>query len=434
MPIVHEGGRGGVTVRCYQEQEDLQEHLDGVDDDDEDEEDTSDRNNHTNTMSSSCSSLTPISGTSADATRTLDKDDSDNSKKERTTYTARLIVRLETNLKKLGVDTDGAVVANADGKSNERDVAMLVEGMAILIHESMCVSSRNYHSVQHVFDISDDMTDPIPILAALFHDCIYYHVDGGFSKRQLQKLRGVVVPNVTGCKLVLSADDSDETDRRLLEIVTSIFGFTVGQQLTPCTGVNEFLSAVIAVRELHPLLSVQLLAQIATCIEATIPFRGPNKQTGKSAIEQLHQRLIDTNDKYNIGMSDDEMVQAIQRAVLLANNDVGNFSTTDQAYFLDNTWSLLPESNVALRSKFLYTVQEFQFAMYKMHMFFGYVIQPNSIFQQFRNVPTDAELAVLTRRAKRNVVVGRRYIAAKLLSMSVLSAFAELTGGDAPIT
>lgn len=110
------------------------------------------------------------------------------------------------------------------------------------------------------------------------------------------------------------------------------------------------------------------------------------------------------------------------------------FNHQDQAWFLDNTWSLLPESNEALRHKFLYTVQEFQFAVFKMHGFFAYFLKPELIFQQFRGVPTDEEMVALKSRAGRNIEIGRRYVAAKLLSVSVLSAFAELTGGDAPIS
>ena len=100
------------------------------------------------------------------------------------TYISRLILQMESCLN----------VLDADNVTYPR-----LESMAIFIHESMSSSSRNYHSVQHVFDISRNLRDPIAILAALFHDCVYYHVDGGLTEIQekilcgvLEKKRGVV--------------------------------------------------------------------------------------------------------------------------------------------------------------------------------------------------------------------------------------------------
>jgi hypothetical protein len=98
-----------------------------------------------------------------------------------------------------------------------------------------------------------------------------------------------------------------------------------------------------------------------------------------------------------------------------------------------NTWSLLPESNVALRHSFFYSVSEFQFAVYKMHGFFN-LIQASMVFIRFQGVPTDKELDLRVDRATHNIEIGKLYISAKLLSISVLAAIAELTGGDVPIS
>jgi hypothetical protein len=351
-----------------------------------------------------------------------------------------------------------------------------MERMAILIHESMSLASRNYHSVQHVFDVIQNLTDPVCILAALFHDCVYYHVDGGLSDRQLSILRddvtmvAVVVEQqdaasvgkpttttatTTGyCQLLPGWEKRDE----LLHMVALIFGVdqVPDQRLTPATGVNEFLSAVIAVRELEPLLPPSRLAEIACCIEATIPFRPTSPETG-TPMDRLYDKMIKTRrtlphlfeptlaasplddldrgsanegegDKY-----DPRIVRAVQRAVMLTNEDAGNFSTDDPGSFLDNTWNLLPESNEALRQEHLYTVRSFASAVHKMHAFFRHFLHPELIFQQFRGVPSDEELRIRLENAERNVQVGRKYLAAKLLSLGVLSAFAELSGGDAPV-
>lgn len=335
------------------------------------------------------------------------------------TYIARLILRMEDCLSRLGVDV------TADSCLRR------MESMSILIHESMSISSRNYHSVQHVFDISKDLEDPIAILAALFHDCVYYNIDGGLSTVQQTKLhRTLLIEQQETGPDVLHIHPESNTDH-LLRMVLTIYGFQPGQVVTPMTGLNEYLSAIIAVRELEPLLSLPVLAQIACCIEATIPFRPV--VDGVTPAERLFERFMETSNQFDLQLTEEECVVAVQRACILTNQDVGNFGSEDQLWFLDNTWSLLPESNEALRQQFLYTVTEFQFAVFKMNGFFNF-LKPNVIFHQFRGVPSNAEIDRLTRNACRNLEVGRKYVGAKLLSLSVLAAFAELTGGDAPIS
>ena len=101
-------------------------------------------------------------------------------------YLSRLYTKFEHSLKELG----------ATNLTNEK-----LEKMSVLIHECMSNGSRNYHSIQHVFDLCramedddhvDHNNDPIGILSALFHDCIYISVDGGLSTRQSEVLQGYV--------------------------------------------------------------------------------------------------------------------------------------------------------------------------------------------------------------------------------------------------
>ena len=339
------------------------------------------------------------------------------------TYIGRLFLRMESCLQELGVDCD------------TDETTLHLENISILIHESMSISSRNYHSVQHVFDISKDLEDPIAILAALFHDCVYYNIDGGLSEVQAAKLEGALLieeSNQNNRGDGTTRIHPDAASDELLHMVVQLYNFEPNQVVTPFTGINEYLSAVIAVRELEVLLPRTVLAQIAVCIEATIPFRPPD-DAGITAMDRLHDRLVSVVDEFGLDLNEEQAVQAVQRAVLLGNEDIGNFGSDDQFWFLDNTWSLLPESNEALRQKYLYTVKEFQFAVFKMNGFFSF-LNPNVIFQQFRNVPCDAVVDRLTQNARRNLEIGRKYVGAKLLSISVLAAFAELTGGDAPIS
>ena len=324
------------------------------------------------------------------------------------TYIGRLILGIRDCLAKLGA----------------RATNQQLEAWAIFIHESMSISSRNYHSVRHVFDLADGWDDPIGVLGAFFHDCIYYQVDGGFSPCQADILEGVL--RIEEQRQFLS-----HLDEELLLMVESIFGMVPGQEMSPMKGLNEFLSAVSAVRVLSTVLDKKHLAQIACCVEATIPFRPA--RDGITAMDDLFERMMITNQRFNLGLAEKEVVVAVQRAALLSNRDVGNFGSADRTWFLDNTWSLLPETNESLRHEYLYTVNEFQLAIFKMYGFFSF-LDPANIFTNFRGVPSEEVLGKLTAQARRNMEIGKLYVGSKLLSVSVLAAFAELTGGDAPMS
>jgi hypothetical protein len=344
------------------------------------------------------------------------------------TYIARLIETIQNALSKLGVDVQ---------KDPERS-QKLIEGMAVVIHDTMSVSTRNYHSVQHVFDVSEGVPDdPIAILAALFHDCVYYHVDGGISDMQREKLQiyedaFTQTDTMPEYRVIGGTGNSQDV---LLRLVESIFGYPLNTVVTHQNGLNEFLSAVLAVRQLEPVLPLRTLAEIACCIEATIPFRtAVEDHYGNvlTAMDRLYVQMRVASSKFDLDMEDEEIIAAVQRAARMANEDVANFGTEDVLWFLDNTWNLLPETNEALRQRFLYSVVEFQFAVFKMYGFFLF-LQPKVIFPSFRGVPSSQVLTERLANAARNLKLGRKYVGAKLLSLSVLAAFAELTGGDAPI-
>ncbi|KAI2499121.1 hypothetical protein MHU86_15391 [Fragilaria crotonensis] len=201
--------------------------------------------------------------------------------------------------------------------------------------------------------------------------------------------------------------------------------------MTSTPGLNEFLSALTACRHLQSLLNKKVLAQIVCCIEATIPFRPTIDD--KTPSDRLYDRMQIANIDCQLGLSDDELVEAVQRAALLCNRDLGNFGSSDPAYFLDNTWSLLPELNKSLRHQFCYTIADFHEAVVKMNGFFPF-LKPTMIFESFRGVPSDDTIRALELQATRNLEIGRIYVGAKVLALSMLAAFANLTGGDAPIS
>ena len=327
----------------------------------------------------------------------------------RPTYIGRLILGMRECLHRLGA-----------APTNQQ-----LEMFAIFIHESMSTSSRNYHSVKHVFDLTDGWDDPIGILSAYFHDCIYYFVDGGLSSCQKGILQDVL--ECCGERMVIKCNPNDE----ILKMCLCIFGFHQGHDMTSTTGLNEFLSALTACRLLQSLLDKEILAKIVCCIEGTIPFR-PTIDT-KTPSDRLYDRMLMANTDYQLGLTDDELVEAVQRAALLCNRDLGNFGSSDPAYFLDNTWSLLPELNKSLRHHFCYSVADFHEAVVKMNGFFSF-LKPNVIFASFRGVPSNETMSALQMQATRNLEIGRIYVGAKVLALSMLAAFAKLTGGDAPIS
>eukprot|EP00934_Nitzschia_sp_Nitz4_P006834 Nitzschia sp. Nitz4//scaffold52_size167869//91851//93365//NITZ4_002282-RA/size167869-processed-gene-0.132-mRNA-1//-1//CDS//3329554053//6824//frame0 len=341
------------------------------------------------------------------------------------TYLNRLITGIQQCLEHLQPDR---VISSAR-----------LESMAIFIHESMSNANRNYHSVQHVFDLAQDFvpkqettTDsatsafptyqPLAILSAYFHDCIYMSVDGTLSPRQKERLEGLEWSTSTSTLRITDPEDP------LLAMVASIFGIPPGQEMAS-QGVNEFLSAVVAVRELAEHLDPPQLGQIAVCIESTIPFRKPDPETGETSLDRLYKRFKATSTHLQWNLSEEELVQAVQRAALVSNSDLANFGSSDRYVFLDNSWSLLDETNATLRQQYLYSVREFHLALFQLYRFYQF-LSPSLVFGAFQGVPSTEDVADKTRQCEINLGVGKVYVGAKLLAMTVLSAFAQLSGGD----
>eukprot|EP00537_Pseudo-nitzschia_pungens_P002994 CAMPEP_0172371714 /NCGR_PEP_ID=MMETSP1060-20121228/44524_1 /TAXON_ID=37318 /ORGANISM="Pseudo-nitzschia pungens, Strain cf. cingulata" /LENGTH=519 /DNA_ID=CAMNT_0013097439 /DNA_START=194 /DNA_END=1750 /DNA_ORIENTATION=+ len=377
-----------------------------------------------------------------EAVDSLDKSRNINCRGKIFNYITQLVFEMEESLTKL--------------EAKDFTVEKLEE-MSVFIYESMCISARNYHSVQHVFDILNHdnrlRNNPITVLATCFHDCIYYHVDGGLTPVQAKLLKGCF--KIEGPKIE-EENDSDyvtsqsiykffatpsenrggnpENNTLLLQMVETIFGYTPGQNISISNdGLNEFLSALVAVRMLGDHLPLERLAEIACCIESTIPFRPIDKNTGKSHMDLLFENMKEARDVFGLLLSDEDLVSSVQEACLLSNSDVGNFGTTDRHWFLDNAWSLLPETNESLRNEYIYSVHHFHSALYKMYGFYGF-LEPGVVFHHYRGVPDASEMERLTEECSNNLAFGRTYVGAKLVAMSLVSAIALLTGGDAPIS
>ncbi len=235
-----------------------------------------------------------------------------------------------------------------------------VEAMAVMIHKTMTAQARSYHTLDHVFPLAQNAS-PIRTLAALFHDLVYYQVDRGIPPEIDQVLAPHVKKGAAGALIILPEDHDD----RFCLLTRQLFGFKRGIELSPAAGLNEFLSALYLNLRLGKVLEQSTLAKVTVCIEATIPFRGPDAQ-GVSAFERLAKRLTEVDQTHGLGLSKAERTEAIQEAVLFGNADVSSFAETDPGRFLDDTWLLLPETNAALRSGEVYSIRDYRQALQKV--------------------------------------------------------------------
>ena len=302
-----------------------------------------------------------------------------------------------------------------------------LERITALIVQTMTGPWRYFHTPDHIFEVGGS-TNAIEVLAALFHDLVYVQVDQSVNFN----LTFYISPFIQEIKEHLYIrEEADLPESRMFDLVMGVFGFNPGQQLSPFAGQNEFLSALVCALVLNPLLDDGLLLQIVTCIEATIPFR-PEKE-GLHAAEHLFLRVRETNENLAIAMSEEKLIEAVQCSVRMANRDVGSFANPSSARFLDNTWSLLPETNHNLKNPSSYTVNEYRVALQKMEGFMNF-LKPDLVFQQFKGEPNDREFQNKLDRADRNIKIARLYLGSKLFTMALLEALSRRFGRNIPLS
>lgn len=305
---------------------------------------------------------------------------------------------------------------------SRRKLDRLVE----IIIQCMTDENRFFHSPPHIFSVADG-GDPLEVLAALYHDVVYVQVDEGINVN----VSGFIAPFVKEVRGRLQVRDEEEIPvDQDFDLVSRIFDVQPGQHLA--LEQNEFLSALVAVKQLSGLLTWPQLAAMAACIEATIPFRPPSP-LGLKPSEQLHQRLHDLNPVYKFNWNDGEIVEMVQRAVRVANRDVENFAEERAADFLNNTWKLLPETNPFLRSASPYTVSQYRHALEKMTSFMNF-LEPILVFRQFQGEPATADYELILQRAGKNISVARLYLSVKLVAIAILEGLSLRLGNDVPLT
>lgn len=304
------------------------------------------------------------------------------------------------------------------------------ERMAMLVHQSMSPQTRSYHTSAHVFDMCEG-TNARQTLAGLFHDLVYYQLDGGFPPGCAQWLHGVLQEE--GGTITLRAFAPDDL---VISMCAEIFGLEVGQPLSVYAGLNEFASALVAGHYMQDSLQRPDLIGVMACIEATIPFRNA-VQNGQSATEQLAGRVREVTRMYVpdlVGPALEAHVAAVMcDAAELGNRDVRGFALTDHAMFLSNTWLLIEESNAPLKSVGVYAISDYRSALVRMAGFLAH-LDPASIFQSYAGFPDQATLGKWTAAAASNLQFASDYLDCKIVSIAIIEAMALATGKDSPVS
>jgi len=301
-----------------------------------------------------------------------------------------------------------------------------IEELAIAVHRVLSMETRRFHSLEHVFSLTDTSA-PIHSLAAVFHDLVYCQIEGGF----VSNISAIVDPYLMETNKGTFILGKKPVVDRSFELLRGIFAISLGKEISSTIGVNEFLSALVAWKKLEHFLSETLLLKIAVHIEATIPFRGQDEHN-MGHFDDLAARMKDICLNYGIPLSDAEVDETILSAVIFANKDVVGFAHSDPAIFMDNTRKLLQEINDELRSDRIYSICEYRQAIQKMEAFFAW-LEPKNIFHSYKGVPVERDLRQMTEAANRNVNTAREYLGVKLLAIAILEALAETTGGDTPL-
>jgi hypothetical protein len=300
--------------------------------------------------------------------------------------------------------------------------------IARLILGSMDTPGRVYHSMGHVFDISKPMKDPVLLLSALFHDVIYYSIDKKFQPEQAKALQSTLqsapIKGDNGKNdqppLALAANLDDQP---LADMVVRLYGFELGAPL-PKLGLNEFLSAIIAVNVLSPWLDTPELMQIATCIEATIPFR-PTVD-GKSPMDRLYDRLaIVCPDQ-----PEEWLVKTVRMAASTANCDLCSFDSDDRDFFMDSSWKLIPEFRPVLLEEDC-SLMEYHNELLALEGRTKFLkASVPKIFQSFQHVPSEEEMAAKQAKTYENLDMIMEYAHMRMLQLMVLVDFIRAIGED----
>lgn len=304
------------------------------------------------------------------------------------------------------------------------------EHMAVLIHSAMENPRRRYHCSDHALQMCEGM-NPRQVLAAAFHDIVYYQLDDGFPPRVAHWLRPLV--NQQGDELVLQAIGAEDVP---MQLCLDVFGFQPGQALPLFRGMNEFFSAAVATRLLQAHISRSDLIAVLACIEATIPFRGPEPD-GRDCSVLLAERVRAQARKYldvpDGPQHDDYVAGVMADAISMANRDVHGFAEPQPERFVSATWLLIEESNAPLASVGVYTLKDYREALSRMQTFLD-ALQAERVFSHYAGHPSTQVFERLTAAAGTNIAFASAFLRLKIASISIIEALALATGGNGPVS
>ena len=298
---------------------------------------------------------------------------------------------------------------------------------AELIIQSMTGAWRFFHTPEHIFEVGRG-GDAIEVLAALFHDAIHIQADNGVGVNIGMLIAPFIRETDKALKILPAQPMAADP---VFVMVCLLFDFSAGQVLQAAKGQNEFLSALVAAKSMEQVLGLENLAQMAACIEATIPFR-KGSQDGLTPSDVLRQRLHRVSDTFAFGWGDEQLDAIVRRAVRLANRDVENFSHPASAEFLNNTWNLMPETNHELLGAYSYTVSGYRKSLQKMESFM-LELTPQVVFQQYQQEPPAQAFDAMLMRTEKNLAVARLYLGSKLLSIAIIEAVSQRLGSEIPL-
>jgi len=303
-----------------------------------------------------------------------------------------------------------------------------IEQMAVNVHSAMGTPRRRYHCSEHALYLCRGMA-PLQVLAAVFHDVVYYQLDGGFPARVAHYFTPIV--SVQGNDLILLRQEPDDQG---IQLCLDLFDFAPGQALPLFRGMNEFLSAAVAVRMLEPHLNAAQMITVLACIEATIPFRA-READGQDSVSALAARVRTqacARMGYQPGAALEAFVDGVMTAaVTLSNRDVGSFAEPQPGKFLSGTWLLIEESNAPLAAVGVYTLQDYREALTRMHNFLE-GLQADRIFHHYGQAQGDYD--ALVRTASGNLEFAVEFLRLKILSITIIEALALDSGGNCPVS
>jgi hypothetical protein len=288
-----------------------------------------------------------------------------------------------------------------------------LERWGFAIHGALAAPGREYHNHDHVLELADGGAgEPLDVLAALYHDAVYFQVDQGPPAAMRAELDGALERTAAGWRVRPPAS-------RVIADVLAVFGREPGELVRPVGGLNELASALVAAVHLEHALDRDARLGLAMCIEQTIPFRD-------EPVAALHARVV------ALGVPATALAAMVRRAVRFGNRDVDSFATADPGRFLDSTWKLLPESNPTLQLPTVYTVRDYRVALERMEGFLT-ALPPGRVFHRWGDEPDLDTHAVRLQQCAANLDLAMRYLRIKLYSIAVVEALADATGGDVPL-